>query len=84
MHTRTRRCLALWLPYFACETMQMKSGQMATSQTVPAPPDPATPPFALVVRSGNALRLTGVDAMAHRLGLARVWRWPMPAPGAPR
>ncbi len=48
----------------------MKSGQMATSQTVPAPPDPATPPFALVVRSGNALRLTGVDAMAHRLGLA--------------
>lgn len=49
---------------------------MAASQTTPAPPDPPIPPapaarpFALVQRSGNALRLADVDAAADRLGLA--------------
>jgi protein ImuB len=59
-----RRCLALWFPLFAAERAQR--GQEQTQQQSPAPPEP----FALVMRSGSALRLAAVDAGALRAGLA--------------
>lgn len=55
----SRRYLALWFPWLACERMRQ-----ATSCAPPAP-------LALVNRSGNALRLTAVDIRASRLGLVK-------------
>ncbi|GGC07876.1 DNA-directed DNA polymerase [Novosphingobium endophyticum] len=55
-----RRYLALWLPYLSCERARQTAGP-----SIPAPPEP----FALVERSGNALRLAAVDASAQAMGL---------------
>jgi protein ImuB len=55
-----RRYLALWLPYLSCERARQAAGS-----SIPAPPEP----FALVERSGNALRLAAVDASARAMGL---------------
>jgi protein ImuB len=63
-----RRYLALWFPYLPCETIQ----RVASTDPVPgdpAPPDAAVP-FALVARSGNALKLVAVDPLAVREGLS--------------
>ncbi|HPU14509.1 MAG TPA: DNA polymerase Y family protein [Polymorphobacter sp.] len=57
----TRRYLALWFVYLPCER--------ALSELLPPAAPPETP-FALVVRAGNALRLSAVGAPAARAGLS--------------
>jgi protein ImuB len=52
-----RRYLALWFRWLPCELARRNA----------TPPDGAL--FALVARTGNAMRLTAVDAHAHRAGL---------------
>ena len=53
-----RRYLALWFPWLPCERVRREAGHSCST------------PLALVVRSGNALRLSAVDAQAARLGLS--------------
>ncbi len=53
-----RRYLALWFPWLPCERVRKEAGRSCST------------PLALVARSGNALRLSAVDAQAARLGLS--------------
>jgi hypothetical protein len=57
-----RRHLALWFPWLPCERVRR--------QAAAAPPPPEDAPFALVARSGQALRLAAVERDAARHGLA--------------
>ena len=59
-----RRYLALWFPYLPCE-LARRSLDCARDEGGGAGP----PPFALVERAGNALRLAAVDPAAQALGL---------------
>lgn len=68
MNANPRRYLALWFPYLACETIQPPPGD-DTAPDDPARPEPVTP-FALVARSGNALKLAAVDPLAAQEGLS--------------
>lgn len=62
-----RRYLAVWFRFLAAERMRRVLAAGAADSPNPAPPDP---PLALVIRSGNALRLAAVDAAAAQAGLA--------------
>lgn len=59
IHPGQRRCLALWFPFLPCERVQREQANEAGE----------APPFALVARVGNALRLASLDPVASRTGL---------------